>query len=96
MRLDLEGNRPAEGSYIYRNRRCTKEIGYVSPAMWSPAAKANIALAMIEPKYLKGELWAEIYYEKGLRHYSRVARCTKRDKPFWAPARARATPAPDF
>lgn len=95
-RLDIEGNRPAEGSYIYRDRRCRKEIGYVTSAMWSPAAKANIALAMIEPRFLEGELWAEIYYEKELRHYDRVARCTKRAKPFWAPARARATPALDF
>ena len=51
----------------------------MTSAMWSPAAKANIALAMIEPQFLKGELWAEIYYEKELRHYSRVVRCTKRD-----------------
>ena len=94
-RLDIEGNRPAEGAYIYKNRRCTKEIGYITSAMWSPAVKANIALAMIEPQHLEGELWAEIYYEKELRHYSRVARCTKRDKPFWMPARARATPPPD-
>ena len=95
-RLDIEGNRSAEGSHIYRNRRCTQQIGYVTSAMWSPAAKANIALAMIEPKFLNGEMWAEIYYEKELRHYSRVARCTSRKKPFWTPARARATPAPDF
>ena len=95
-RLDIEGNRSAEGSHIYRNRRCTKQIGYVTSAMWSPAAKANIALAMIEPRFLNGEMWAEIYYEKELRHYSRVARCTSRKKPFWTPARARATPAPDF
>ena len=94
-RLDIEGNRSAEGSHIYRNRRCTKQIGYVTSAMWSPAAKANIALAMIEPRFLDGEMWAEIYYEKELRHYSRVARCTSREKPFWTPARARATPAPD-
>lgn len=94
-RLDIEGNRPAEGSHIYGNKRCTRQIGYVTSAMWSPAAKANIALAMIEPKHLGGEFWAEIYYEKELRHYSRVARCTKRVKPFWAPARARATPPPD-
>ena len=95
-RLDIEGNRPAEGSYIYSNRRCTKEIGYVTSAMWSPAAKANIALAMIKPKHLEGELWAEIYYEKELRHYSRTARCTRRQKSFWAPARARATPPQDY
>ncbi len=94
-KLDIEGNKPAEGSYIYKNKRCTKEIGYVTSAMWSPAVKANIALAMIKTEHLEGELWAEIYYEKELRQYSRVARCTRKQKPVWAPARARATPPPD-
>ena len=94
-KLDIEGNKPAEGSYIYRNRRCTKEIGYVTSAMWSPAAKANIALAMIRTEFLQGDLWAEIYYEKELRQYSKVARCEVRKKPFWRPARARATPPAD-
>ncbi len=94
-KLDIEGNKPAEGSYIYKNKRCTEHIGYVTSAMWSPAVKANIALAMIRTKHLQGELWAEIYYQKELRHYSRVARCTRKQKPFWTPARARATPPPD-
>ena len=94
-KLDIEGNRSADGSHIYKNRRCTREIGYVTSAMWSPAVKANIALAMIETEHLQGEFWAEIYYEKELRQYSRVAKCARRDKPFWAPARARATPPPD-
>jgi len=95
-RLDIEGNKPADGSYIYSNQSCTREIGYVTSAMWSPAVKANIALAMIRTDHLQGELWAEIYYEKELRHYHRVARCVRRSKPFWNPARARATPPPDF
>ena len=95
-KLDIEGNKTAEGSYIYANKACTKEIGYVTSAMWSPAVKANIALAMIKTKYLTGELYAEIYYEKELRHYDKVARCTIMDKPFWAPERARATPPPNF
>jgi len=94
-KLDIEGNKPAEGSYIYKNKRCTEEIGYVTSAMWSPAVKANIALAMIKTDHLKGNLWAEIYYEKELRQYSRVAKCVRKTKPFWAPARARATPPPD-
>ena len=64
--------------------------------MWSPAAKANIALAMLETAPAQGELWAEIHYEKELRQYSRVVRCQRRDKPFWTPARAKATPPPDF
>jgi aminomethyltransferase len=60
--------------------------------MWSPSVKANIALAMIKTEHLSGELWTEIYYEKELRQYSKVARCTIKDKPFWTPARARLTP----
>jgi aminomethyltransferase len=95
VKLDVEGNKPPEGSYIYKDKRCTKEIGYVTSAMWSPAVKANIALAMIRTEHVDGDLWAEIYYEKELRHYSRVARCTLKNKPFWVPPRARATPPPD-
>jgi len=95
-KLDIEGNKPANGSYVYGNRQCTREIGYITSAMWSPVAKANIALAMIETGYLQGEVWAEIYYEKELRQYSKIARCKVMKKPFWAPARARATPPPDY
>jgi aminomethyltransferase len=95
-KLDIEGNKPATGSYIYDNKRCTRKIGYVTSAMWSPAAKANIALAMIETDSLKKDLFAEIYYEKELRHCSKVAGCRILKKAFWAPARARATPPPDF
>jgi aminomethyltransferase len=95
-RLDVEGNWPAEGAIIYTNERCSKEIGYVTSGMWSPAVKANIALAMIQTRYLDGELWAEIYQAKELRQYRRVARCSLVKKPFWTPPRARATPPPIY
>lgn len=91
-RLDIEGNKPAEHSNLYSNKRCTRKIGYVTSAMWSPAVKANIALAMIRTEHLDGQIWADIDYEKDLRQYSKTARCTVMKKPFWAPARARATP----
>jgi aminomethyltransferase len=64
--------------------------------MWSPAVKANIAMAMIKTEYLEGELWAEIYYEKELRQYDKVARCKATNKPFWAPDRAKMTPPENF
>jgi aminomethyltransferase len=96
VRLDIEGNWPAEGSIIYDSESCKRDIGYATSAMWSPSVKANIALAMIETRYLKGEIWAEIYKEKDLRPYRRMARCTIRKKPFWMPPRARATPPADY
>jgi len=96
VKLDIEGNKPAEESHLYSDKRCRREIGYVTSAMWSPAVKANIALAMIKTIYLRGDIWAEIYYGKELRHYSKVVRCTLKDKPFWAPARARQTPPPAY
>ena len=45
---------------------------------------------------VKGEIWASIDYEKELRQYTKIARCTVKKKPFWAPARAKATPPRDF
>ncbi len=94
-KLDVEGNWPAEDAIMYNNERCSREIGYVTSAMWSPAVKANIALAMIRTEYLTGELWAEIYKAKELRQYRRMARCTLNTKPFWMPERARTTPPAD-
>mgnify|MGYP001043466819 FL=1 len=96
VRLDIEGNWPADGSIIYDTESCKRDIGYVTSAMWSPTVKANIALAMIETKYLGGAIWAEIYKSKDLRPYRRMARCTIRKKPFWTPPRARATPPADY
>ena len=91
-KLDIEGNKPAEASYIYSEKECKNEIGYVTSAMWSPAVKANIAMAMIKTEYLDDELWVEIYYEKELRQYDKVVRCQVKDKPFWMPERAKLTP----
>jgi aminomethyltransferase len=96
VRLDIEGNWPAEGAIIYDTEKCRQDIGYVTSAMWSPAVKANIALAMIRTKFLDGDIWVEIYKAKDLRPYRRMARAKIIKKQFWAPARARATPPPDY
>jgi aminomethyltransferase len=95
-KLEIEGNKVADGSWIYSDKDCEKHAGYVTSAMWSPAVKSNIALAMIKTASLQGSLWAEIYYEKELRHYGKVARCTVKKAPFWSPDRAKATPPASF
>ena len=96
VKLEVDGNKPAEGSFVYDSEKCTNDVGYVCSAMWSPVVKSNIALAMIETQYLDGELWAEINFSKELRHYSKVARCHIKKAPFWAPERARLTPPLDY
>lgn len=96
VKLDIDGNKCAEGSYLYNNEKLKKHIGYITSTMWSPVVKANIALAMVETKYLKGEIWAEIYYSKEMRPHLKVAKCILRTKPFWAPARTRAKPPLPF
>jgi len=95
-RLDIEGNWPATGSIIYDTKAARKTIGYVTSAMWSPAVKANIALAMIRTEYLTRNIWVEIYKSKDLRPYRRMARAVISTRPFWSPDRARATPPADY
>ena len=96
LKLDIPGNKVAEGAILYNNERCSREIGYVTSAMWSPAVKANIAFAMVQASALSGKIWAEIYYQKELRYHRKMALCTVRDKPFWAPPRARQTPPAEY
>ncbi|HXQ64478.1 MAG TPA: hypothetical protein VN787_06460, partial [Steroidobacteraceae bacterium] len=67
-------------------------------AMWSPMAKASIALASVRMPWGSPdeELWAEIYYQKELK-WSRVnARCRVVKGAFYDPPRRRLTPAPDL
>jgi aminomethyltransferase len=92
VKLDIEGNKPAEDAILYNNEACSHEIGYITSGMWSPAVKANIAFAMVETRALGGEIWAEIYYRKELRFHRKMALCTVRDKPFWIHPRSRQTP----
>lgn len=92
VKLDIEGNKPAEGSILYCNKACSTEIGYVTSAMWSPSVKANIALAMVDTNAMGGEIWAEVYYERELRHHHKVVTCKLVEKPFWSPKRTRQTP----
>ncbi len=96
VKLDIEGNKPADGAILYSDKGCSHEIGYVTSGMWSPAVKANIALAMVDTNARGGDIWAEIYYQRELRHHHKVARCAISRKPFWAPARARQTPPGEY
>ena len=71
-------------------------VGTVTSAVWSPAAKANIALASVERPLAPpaDALWAEIYYQKELKWSRVMAKCRVVDGAFYTPARRRQTPAP--
>ncbi len=96
VKLDVEGNKPAKDAFIYDRRR--RNVGVVTSSMWSPAAKANIALASVQvPHGTPGdELWAEIYYQKELKWSRFMARCTVVEGAFYNPPRRRAQPAADY
>ena len=96
VKLDIDGNKPAHNSYVFSKSK--KVIGAVTSAIWSPSAKASIALASIETPFGKPgeELLVEIYYQKELK-WSRVM-VTARviSGVFYDPPRRRLTPPADF
>jgi aminomethyltransferase len=91
-RLDIDGMTPARDSFVYRHRRTV--VGTVTSAVWSPIAKANIALATVEtPHGAPGEeLWVEIYYKRELKWERKMARCRVVDAAFYDPPQRRLTP----
>jgi aminomethyltransferase len=95
VKLDIEGNKPAHHSYIYKSRNGRrKQVGFITSACWSPVCKQNVALGTVATPHgeVGDELLVEIYYQREM-HWSRVmAQATVVDKPFWDPARRRATP----
>lgn len=96
--LDIEGTKPAHNALLYADRAGRREIGSVTSAAWSPTCKRNIALAMLAaPHFARGqEVWAEIYLNRELTWERRMVRARVVERPFFAPARRRATPAADL
>ena len=98
VKLDIDGNKIAEHSYIYADKKLKKNIGFVTSAAWSPVTKKNIALGSVKmPHGAPGSsVFIEIYYQREM-HWSRVvAEAEVVDKPFWDPPRRRATPPAPF
>jgi aminomethyltransferase len=96
--LDIEGNKPAHNALLYADRTGRKQVGNVTSASWSPTTKRNLALAMVDaPHFVVGAtVWAEIYLNRELTWQRRMARARVVERPFYAPARRRATPPADF
>jgi aminomethyltransferase len=96
--LDVEGNKPAHNALLYVDRGGRRQAGSITSAAWSPTCKRNLALAMVQaPHFSVGsQLWAEIYLNRELVWERRMVRAQVVERPFFAPARRRATPPADF
>lgn len=92
--LDIEGNKPAHNALLYVERSGRRQAGSVTSATWSPTAKRNIALAMMDAPHISTGLtvWAEIYLNRELVWERRMARARIVERPFFAPSRRRSTP----
>jgi aminomethyltransferase len=96
--LEIEGEKPAHNALLYDARGGRRQVGSVTSAVWSPTAKRNLALAMLDaPHFAPGrEVWAEIYLNRELVWERRMARARVVERPFYAPERRRLTPPADF
>jgi len=96
VRLDIEGNKPAHNSYVFDTNK--KNIGWVTSALWSPSAKANIALATVDMPHgeIGEEMLVEIYYQRELKWSRVMAKAKVVQGPFWDPPRRRQTPPAAF
>ena len=96
--LDVEGNKPAHNALLYTGRSGRREAGSVTSATWSPTCKRNLALAMVDAPYSAtgAVVWADIYLNRELVWERRMVRARVVERPFFAPARRRATPPADY
>jgi aminomethyltransferase len=99
VRLDIDGNKTAQHSYIYakpKNNR--REIGFVTSAAWSPICKQNVALGSVRMPHGEpgSKVWVEIYYQREMHWAKAMAEARVVDKPFWFPPRRGATPPEPF
>ena len=96
VKLDIDGNKPAKDSFVFTKQG--KYAGTVTSAMWSPSAKASIALASLEAPHGKPgeEFEVEIYYQRELKWNRVMAPCRVVKDVFWNTPRRRQTPPADF
>nr|MDJ0906736.1 glycine cleavage T C-terminal barrel domain-containing protein [Woeseiaceae bacterium] len=99
VKLDIEGNKIANSSYIFADPKMRKgNIGFVTSATWSPVCKQNIAIGTVRTPHgeVGSNVWVEIYYQRELHWNREVAKASVVDKPFWFPPRRSTTPPDPF
>lgn len=92
--LELEGNKPGHDALVYADKANNRQIGQITAALWSPTCKRNIALARIDAPFFdsKDSFWVDMYLQRELQWERRNVRAWIVERPFYDPARRRATP----
>ena len=96
--IDIDWNKQADGALIYDSKKCSRQIGEVTSAMWSPILKRNIALAYLDAPYFNGDkpMWVEVYLHRECQWERKVFKCRVTPKPFYSPDRKKLTPPADL
>ncbi len=96
--LDVAGHKPAHAALLYTSRAGRTQAGSVTSATWSPTCKRNIALAMVDAAHsaIGATVWADIYLNRELVWERRMVPARVVERPFYAPARRRATPPAEY
>jgi aminomethyltransferase len=97
LAIEIAGRKPAHGSLLYDDETSWRQVGEIKSALWSPTCKRNIALAMIDAPHFSNlkEFWVDIYLHRELMWERRMERAWPVERPFFAPDRRKAVPAPD-
>lgn len=97
LAIEINGKKPAHGSLLYDDQTHWRQVGEIKSALWSPTCKRNIALAMIDAPHFHRlkEFWVDIYLHRELMWERRMERAWPVERPFFAPDRRKAVPAPD-
>jgi aminomethyltransferase len=96
--IDIDWNKQADGAIIYDSESCSRQIGEVTSALWSPILKQNIALAYLDSPYYEGNspMWVEVYLHRECLWERKIYKCRVTNRPFYAPERKRLTPPADL
>jgi aminomethyltransferase len=96
--IDIDWNKQADGALIFDSKQCTRQIGEVTSALWSPILKQNIALAFLDAPFFEGNksMWVEIYLRRECQWDRKVFECRVTPKPFYAPEHKKLTPPTDM
>jgi aminomethyltransferase len=95
--IEISKDKAAHHALVYHRK--TREVGFVTSALWSATTKRNIAYAWLEVPFgqaVKDDLWVEIYLQREIEWQRRMERVMIVERPFFVHPRRTVTPPLNF